>query len=84
MEDFDDSRLNLIARRRAHVRKSVYSYIVVIFILWLIWWFTEGVRTGFTGYPWPIWLMLGWGLSIGKQYYNLVQITKKNGLNSKI
>jgi hypothetical protein len=27
-------------------------------------------HTGFHGYPWPIWIMLGWGLGLGFQYFD--------------
>ena len=39
-------------------RMHLVSYLVVIAGLWLIW-----ALTG-SGYPWPIWPMLGWGLGL--------------------
>jgi Domain of unknown function (DUF1707)/2TM domain len=39
-------------------RLHLVSYLTVIAGLWLIW-----ALTG-SGYPWPIWPMLGWGLGL--------------------
>jgi uncharacterized protein DUF1707/2TM domain-containing protein len=39
-------------------RMHLVSYLTVIAGLWLIW-----ALTG-SGYPWPIWPMLGWGLGL--------------------
>jgi hypothetical protein len=39
-------------------RTHLVSYLAVIAGLWLIW-----ALTG-SGYPWPIWPMLGWGLGL--------------------
>ena len=69
MNETNDDRLSRKARKRVDFRRSLYSYITVNVFLWLVWWFTTGKTTGFTGYPWPIWVMLGWGLSLGKQYF---------------
>lgn len=69
MMDSNDERLWKIARKRADFRRSLYSYITVNIFLWLVWWFTVGNITGFSGYPWPLWVMLGWGISIARQYY---------------
>lgn len=67
-----EERLKKIARRRVEFRKSLYSYLVVNGFLWAIWWFTTG-RLGVVGIPWPLWVMLGWGLGLLKQYYDAYQ-----------
>jgi hypothetical protein len=69
MEQEKDERLWLIAKRRANFKKSLFSYIIVNIFLWGIWWFTIGRYTGYEGYPWPIWVMLGWGLGLGFEYF---------------
>jgi len=68
MDDKKDQELWRIAQKRAQFRRSAYSYIIINLFLWVIWWFTGGKNTGFTGYPWPIWVMLGWGISLVMQY----------------
>ncbi len=69
MEQSNDERLWRIARKRATFKKSLYSYIVINAFLWGIWWFTMGRYTGFDSYPWPVWVMLGWGVGLGFQYF---------------
>ena len=68
-EQQKDDRLWRTAQRRAEFKKSVFSYIIVNTFLWGVWWFTTGRQQGFNGYPWPIWVMLGWGLGLGMQYF---------------
>ncbi len=70
MEQQKDEPLWRIARKRAEFRKSLYSYLVINTFFWLIWWFTAGRYSGLKGYPWPIWLMLGWGVALAFQYFN--------------
>lgn len=62
-----DQKLWNIAKKRVAFRKSLYSYLVVVGFLWAIWWFTIG-RKGIVGVPWPIWVMLGWGVGLVIQY----------------
>ena len=68
-EQQKDDRLWRTAQRRAEFKKSVFSYIIVNTFSWSVWWFTTGRQSGFNGYPWPIWVMLGWGLGLGMQYF---------------
>ncbi len=76
MNENKDQQLWRIAQKRAQFRRSLYSYFVVNAFLWIIWWITKGRFTGFTGYPWPIWVMLGWGLSIVMHYFQAYHSTK--------
>lgn len=78
MSETNDDRLLRLARKRADFRKSLYSYVVVNLFMWLIWWFTVGRITGFTGYPWPIWVMIGWGFGLAKQYFDVYKGNKKD------
>ena len=70
MEQTNDERLWRIARKRAMFKKNLFSYLVINAFLWAIWWFTTGRSEGVRGYPWPVWVMLGWGLGLGFQYFN--------------
>jgi hypothetical protein len=68
MTPANDDELQRLARKRLQFRRSSYSYLFVNLFFWAVWWFTSGHITGFTGYPWPVWLMLGWGIALVKQY----------------
>jgi len=63
-----DDRLWKLARKRANFKRSLLTYIVINAFLWAIWWFTSGRDNGFQGFPWPLWVMLGWGIGIIMQY----------------
>jgi hypothetical protein len=68
MNEDKDSRLWRMAAKRAGFRKSLFSYLIINAFLWGIWWFTTG-RIGHHGYPWPVWVMLGWGVGLAFQYF---------------
>jgi hypothetical protein len=65
-----DENLWRIAKKRAAFRKHLYTYIIIVGFLWGVWWFTIGRRSGFTGYPWPVWVMLGWGIGLAFNYFD--------------
>ena len=69
MEQPRDEKLWRLARERASFRRSVYAYIATNAFLWAIWWFTIG-KNGNFGFPWPVWVMLGWGFGLISQYYD--------------
>lgn len=73
-----DDRLWRIARKRAQFKKSLFVYVVMNLFLWGVWWFTTGSEEGFRGYPWPIWVMLGWGIGLAFQYFNAYNGTKED------
>lgn len=70
MENQKDERLWRMAKKRAFFKRNLYGYIVIVAFLWAIWWMKTGRITGFVGTPWPIWVMLGWGIALGFQYFN--------------
>ncbi len=65
-----DPKLWKIALKRARFRKNAYSYLVLNLFFWAIWWFTIGREEGLTGWPWPVWVMLGWGVALAFQYHD--------------
>lgn len=78
MENLKDEDLWRIARKRAEFRKGFYSYVITNLFLWAVWWFTAGNKTGFVGIPWPLWVMLGWGLGLAKLYYDAFHGSKED------
>jgi hypothetical protein len=63
-----DEHLWKIARKRANFKRSLLTYVVINLFLWGIWWFSSGREHGWLGIPWPVWVMLGWGIGIIMQY----------------
>lgn len=84
MNNLSDEELWRIARRRADFKRNLYSYIVVNIFLWVVWWFQTGYQTGLAGkpMPWPVWVMLGWGVGLAFQYFKAYPGTRK-GLAEK-
>ncbi|MBA4197992.1 MAG: hypothetical protein C0459_10595 [Chitinophaga sp.] len=83
METEKDERLWRIARKRAAFKKSLYSYIIVNAFLWGIWWFSDGQYHGYYSYPWPVWVMLGWGLGLAFQYFKAYNGDKEDLANQE-
>ncbi len=77
MEERDEALWRL-ARKRASFQRNLVTYVVVIGLLWFIWWFTIGRKGINTEMPWPVWAMLGWGISLFFQYINAYGSTKKD------
>lgn len=65
-----DEQLWKLARKRAEFKRSVRNYLIINAFLWGIWYFSTGRNTGWHGIPWPLWVMLGWGVALGFQYMN--------------
>ena len=78
MEEQRDQRLWLMAKQRAAFKRNLFGYIVVNLFLWAIWWFTQGEEylEDRQGIPWPLWVMLGWGLGLAFHYFRAYQGTK--------
>jgi len=75
MEQSNDERLWRIARKRANFKKSLYSYLVINAFFWAIWFFSGGYGkfhnySWGNHYPWPVWVMLAWGMALGFQYFD--------------
>ena len=78
MEEQKDERLWRLAKKRAAFQHSLASYFIVNVFLWAIWYFTAGRRGINTGVPWPVWVMLGWGIGLLFQYLNAYGGDKKD------
>ena len=65
MENRDD-KLWKKAEARIGFKKHLNSYILVNLFLWALWYFTTAPYYG--GVPWPIFVMIGWGIGIVTHY----------------
>lgn len=77
MQEQRDDKLWQLAKKRADFQRSLASYFIMNVFFWAIWWFTSG-RHGNTGIPWPVWVMIGWGLGLMFQYMNAYGGGKKD------
>ena len=63
-----DPKLWEIARERTHFKWNLFSYIVINIFLWAIWIFTYD-KSDDDGWPWPVWVTLGWGIGVAFHYF---------------
>ena len=63
MEEQRDEKLWQIAKRRADFQNSLIGFVVITAICWAVWFFTSGQKE-IRGTPWPLWVMLGLGISL--------------------
>ena len=64
MEEQRDEKLWQIAKRRADFQNNLIWFVVITGICWAIWFFTTGQKDEIHGTPWPLWVMLGLGISL--------------------
>jgi hypothetical protein len=63
-----DPELWEVAKKRAGFKSHLLTYIVMVIVFWLIWWFTGARITGDLGLPWPVWPTAGWGIGVFFHY----------------
>ena len=78
MEEQRDDRLWQMAKKRASFQRSLVSYFVVNAFLWFIWWYSAGRHGTGDKMPWPIWVMIGWGIGLIFQYLNAYGGSRKD------
>lgn len=64
-----DPKLWEIARKRASFKSNLFTYIVINIFLWVLWYFRSD-HDNHSGWPWPLWVTLGWGIGIAFHYYS--------------
>lgn len=70
MENQRDEAIWKLAEARTGFKRHLLSYVVVNLFFIGIWYFSGG-RNG--RYFWPVWPMLGWGISIVFHYLGVYQ-----------
>lgn len=76
--EVEDRELWRIAAKRAAFKKHFAVYVIVNAFLWAIWFFTDR-----SGYPWPVWPTLGWGLGLAFNYVQAYLFNKKDLINKE-
>jgi len=67
-----------LAKRRAGFKKHLLSYIIVNTFLWSIWFMTGREYDQEAYFPWPIWVMLWWGIGLAFNYANAYVFNTRN------
>lgn len=76
-----DPRMWDLAQRRASFKKHFATYIVINIFLWLIWYFTGRNDDNNSGFPWPVWSTLGWGVGLAFHYINAYVTPQSNSVD---
>ncbi|TAG14546.1 MAG: hypothetical protein EAZ35_09105 [Sphingobacteriia bacterium] len=63
METKDELLWNL-AKKRAKFKKRLLNYILINTFLWGVWFFSESNYKDDLPFPWPVWVMLFWGIGL--------------------
>ena len=67
-ENMSETEIREFAKKRVVAKKEfrthLYMYIIINFGLFMIY----VITTGFGGYPWFIWSLLGWGVGLAAHY----------------
>jgi hypothetical protein len=74
-----DPRLWELARKRVGFKSNLASYVTVNLFLWILWFITTGPSDR-SGWPWPIWSTLGWGIGIVFHYLETYVFPKANAV----
>ena|SRR6478672_5705923 len=67
-----------IAQRRASFKTHLATYLVINAFMWGIWYFSQ--KNHGTGYPWPVWTTLGWGIGVAFHYIGAYVNPKANSV----
>ena len=76
MEEQRDEKLWQIARRRADFQNSLLGFVVLTAICWAIWYMTSYRNGRNTETPWPLWVMLGLGISLFLKFMRAYKTNK--------
>ena len=73
-----DPQLWEIAQRRASFKTHALTYIIVNTFLWSLWFINE--KDSETGFPWPVWSTLGWGIGLAFHFAGAYIFPKANSV----
>jgi hypothetical protein len=71
-----------VARKRASFKYHLGTYVVMNGFFWLLWAFT-GRHDTHSGFPWPVWPMLGWGIGLMFHYLGAYVYPKHNSVEKE-
>lgn len=63
-----DELLWQIAKKRASFKKHLASYVIVNAFLWAVWFLSKRADFYEERFPWPIWVMVFWGIGLAFNY----------------
>jgi hypothetical protein len=73
-----DPQLMELARRRASFKYHSFSYLMVNTFLWVLWFISSSRNADSSGFPWPLYPMLGWGIGLFFHYVGAYVFPKQS------
>jgi 2TM domain len=67
-----------IAKKRASFKSHATVYAIVNIFLWGMWFFNQ--KDNGSGYPWPMWTTLGWGIGLTFHFLGAYVFPKVNSV----
>lgn len=74
-----DPQLWQIAQRRASFKYHLGTYLVMNSFFWIVWYFS-GRNLYNSGWPWPVWPMIGWGIGLFFHWMGAYVFPKENSV----
>lgn len=73
------------AEKRVKFRYHAYAYAAINVFLWVIWLISNYRRSEFSPweFPWPIYVMLGWGIGLFFHYLNSYGLSGRNAIEEE-
>lgn len=73
-----DAVLWAIAQKRASFKNHAFVYTVINIFLWGMWFFNQ--RNYGSGYPWPMFTTIGWGIGLTFHFLGAYVFPKANSV----
>lgn len=67
--DDKDKQLWKTAKKRAGFKRHLYTYLVINAFFWIMWLWQHDWNDESLGFPWPLWVTLGWGIGLAFNYW---------------
>lgn len=77
-----DRELWKIAKKRVDFKRHLATYLIINTMFWLLWALSDG-KDGDSGFPWPVWPMLGWGIGLAFSYLGAYVFTKNTAIEKE-
>jgi hypothetical protein len=71
-----------LAKKRVGFKRHLATYIVINALFWALWYFTDH-NDEQSGFPWPIFPMLGWGVGLMFSFLGAYVFVKHNAVEKE-
>ena len=85
METEKDQELWRLAKKRVGFKRHLATYIIINLFFWVLWYIGDrkDPDEDYSGIPWPIFPMIGWGIGIIFSFLNAYVFTKHDSIEKE-